>query len=114
MQYRNKKWLHTVLVLALLAAPLRAGWAMPMADTIDNGSPCAQMHDNAQPGGMTDYCCDTECNMSDCNSCVHVSAAIPAVLAMTTGVPGSLLSVSFLDRLTERTSPPLLRPPATL
>lgn len=114
MPYRNKQWLHALLVLALLVAPLRTGWAVPVADMVDDGSPCLHMQQDAQSGGMSGDCCDTDCNMHDCNSCVHVSVALPSVAAVTPGVPGSYITIAFIERFSERNSPPLLRPPASL
>ena len=111
---RTHKWFLVMIALALAIAPLRASWAMPGSDTTDNAPHCAQMQGDIQSTDLSNKCCGEDCNMIVCNICAHGTTALSSRLTTSTGMSAPPLNTTSIYSYPERTTTPLLRPPASL
>jgi hypothetical protein len=123
MQSRKYKWLQALIVLALVIAPLRAGFAMPTSTVSDAQPHCADMAMpatdmqagvDADNGHACDHGCNGDCCDDNCNTCAHSVISLPtgSVLPLYNHDTRQFSPVS--SRFPHRTRIPPLRPPASL
>ena len=118
MHTQLKKFLLTLLVLALAAAPLRSSWATPEAPATAT-SHCAQLEMQHTDHGNSDKeTCETGCSGSccdaSCQGCASTGSAIPNSLVLLSPASSRTHNPASRTAFSGRTLIPLLRPPATL
>ena len=123
MQSLKYKWLHSLIVLALVMAPLRAGMANPtepvseaQPHSADMAMPATdlQVETEADPGHACDKGCNGDCCGDNCNTCAHtvISLLTGSALPLYNHDARNFTHVS--SRFPHRTRIPPLRPPASL
>jgi hypothetical protein len=129
MHATGYKWIHLLVALALVFAPLRGAWSLPAAaESPDDTRPahCAQLdqqaeatphdrHDHDKTGTTGHTCepgCEGACCDGACNSCVH-TAALTGTVTSPPGVHGSFREARLPTAYPKRSPVPPLRPPAS-
>jgi hypothetical protein len=115
-----------LITLALMVAPMRSSFSLPMAATADSTEHCAHLQDGMQgmhpAAGLhdravdaADHGCDRgcagDCCHGTCGTCMHATVALPAMTVAIGARYSSFLSVPVSHHFAGRTVHPPFRPP---
>jgi len=118
-----------LVTVALVAAPLRGSFALPVPAAADEAEDCAHLQDGMQGmvhatdrheagAGQPDPGCDPgcagDCCGGKCGTCAHASIALPGATLAIAGRYSRFHSVPVLQHCAGRTVHPPFRPPIIL